>query len=379
MSTIDRLVDAGKAFACSIYRQQPGALIPNPISDVLHLVWDDLCGDDSGGLPAPPTTQFLGGQCQNIGYTITYQYRFEFRGNTIDDNRTYQVWGKILSVAFEVRSSGVLFSLTNCYGVWPNTPSTSPILLESEGFQTAGTTNLRLVGVVIVRIDGQPDNCGNPPSAYPPAPPPPVGGYNSPPTNITYNDGSDFTVVFNLKPPVPSDTPPPPDICLSVIVSGVEVKLCFPFGLPPSFGDDGGDIGDILADIQNNINNLQDDLDNLQDDFDRFTDPPSPESDPDLEETDSPGDEGGEEDNLEGLKWVVVQLTTLPVKAQFGSPSVQFAGWITFKIGSNYTDRIPISFENTVFQAPPGSTGYGITFTNKAKGISKAYTRDLAP
>ena len=45
MSTFDRVVEAGKSFACSLYRTQPGALIPNPINDVLRVVWDDLCGD----------------------------------------------------------------------------------------------------------------------------------------------------------------------------------------------------------------------------------------------------------------------------------------------------------------------------------------------
>ena len=379
MSTFDRLVDAGKSFACSLYRNQPGALIPNPINDVLRLVWDDLCGDDSDGLPPPPTPPFQGGQCDAVVYRVFYTI-LSSDGNSDSFGDFY---GPITGarVTFDnpegPRSRARYF--IGCRG-----GSDSPTGPTPPQFVFVGTnpnmpldTSMQITN--IERRDGQPDSCGNPPATYPLAPPPPPGGYNSPPTSITYNDGDDFTAIFNLKPPT-NDNPPPPDICLSVIVSGVEVKLCFPFGLPPSFGgDDSGDIGDILTDIQNNINNLQEDVDNLQDDFDKFTDPPPPESDPDLNETDSPDDEGGEQDDLPGLKWVLVRLTTLPVKSQFGTPSVNFAGWITFKIGGDYTDRIPIAFENGVFQAPPGATGYAITFTNMAKGISKAYTQDITP
>ena len=379
MSTFDRVVQAGKSFACSLYRNQPGALIPNPISDVLHLVWDNLCGDDPDGLPPPPASPFQGGQCQCRSYRITHV--IDWNDGTSWTN-TNDVWGAVTGIYCKpgdlnnrcqpiVQCRGFTFQ----GGCQPS--GDYGVSSFSNGSPTGAPPRIRITSAVL--LDGQPDNCGNLPPSFPPSPPPPTGGYTSPPTIINYNDGSDFTAIFNLKPPT-GDSPPPPDICLSVVVSGVEVKLCFPFGLPPSFGDgDNGGIADILTDIQNNINNLQDDVDNLQDDFDKFTDPPPPESDPDLNETDSPDDGGGEEDNLPGLKWVVVQLTTLPVKAQFGTPSVNFAGWITFKIGGDYTDRIPIAFENGVFQAPPGATGYAITFTNQAKGISKAYTRDITP
>lgn len=379
MSTFDRLVDAGKSFACSLYSRQPGALIPNPASDVLHLVWDNLCdpGDDptKPPLPPPPSVPFTGGQC----VCVLYEVRSFINGNFSSIDALFGPIGGARLRSVET-SPGYFIGFFEilCRGTLSTGCVPEPFWFVSRQTPNVPPGSAVFTIEILKRVDNQPDNCGSPPPQYPPAPPPPSGGYTSPPTSITYNDGSDFTAIFNLVPPT-GDSPPPPDICLSVIVSGVELKLCFPFGSPPSFGDDGGDIGDILNNIQNDINNLQDDVDNLQDDFDKFTDPPPPESDPDLNETDSPDDEGGEQDDLPGLKWVLVRLTRLPVKSQFGTPSVNFAGWITFKIGGDYTDRVPIAFENGVFQAPAGATGYAITFTNMAKGISRAYTRDITP
>ena len=233
MSTFDRVVEAGKSFACSLYRTQPGALIPNPINDVLRVVWDDLCGDDPNGLPPPPSTPFSGGQCRCVEYTVYAEIYAPNEDRWLGLNPT-RWWGEIGGIKIDRYPGGTEdIVMLYCRGAVSRNPTCS-----SEPFWDfyfpAGVglyTQARITSVV--RVGGGVDNCGDPPAVYPPAVPPPPNGYTSPPTSITYNDGDDFTAIFNLKPPT-NDTPPPPDICLSVIVSGVEVKLCFPFGLPPS-------------------------------------------------------------------------------------------------------------------------------------------------
>lgn len=373
MGSIDRVVDAAKAFACGLYRNYPGALIPNPIDDVLRLGWDDLCGDDPEGLPPPPVPPFVGGQCAVLyGAYLDVE---ETNNNVFPPSVTiirsetggyYGVSG--IGVAKDSTRTFVYVDTPN-FGTPTGGPSRRRVV------ETSLNNELRVLSSELRRVDGQPDNCGNPPKSYPPASVPP-GGFTSPPTTVNYNDGDNFTAIFNLSPPTTTDNGPP-DICLSVDVKGVVFKVCFPPGAIPGVGGAGGDeLKQLLEDLRNEVNLTQNQLNNLQNDFDKFTDPPPPEDDPDLTEKDSPDDDGGEEDDLPGLKWVLVRLTTLPVKAQFGTPSAQFAGWITFRVGSDYTDRIPISFENSVFQAPPGSNGYAITFTNKARGFSRAYTQN---
>ena len=231
MSTFDRIVSAGKSFACGLYRNQPGALVPNPISDVLRVVWDDLCGDDPDGLPPPPVSQFQGGQCVCVRYEVAVEVFFA-PANRWDFLQPTNWWGPIGGIRFEyapetgdavyINSRGSVNGPCQEQNAW------FPYWVNGAG-TTPGRTAARSGN--ISRLAGVPDNCGNPPAQYPSTPPPPPDGYTSPPTSITYNDGDDFTAIFNLKPPGGGDAPPPPDICLSVIVTGVELNLCFPFGL----------------------------------------------------------------------------------------------------------------------------------------------------
>lgn len=379
MGNFGKVVDAGKAFACSVYRNQPGALLPNPISDVLKLVWDGFCGDeDPVNLPPPQAPPFVGGQCVTQ-YDI--DFKFARPGQTpYEQTGRVRRFGPVRRIFWDLRFpgdpnydpvSGPTARLFLVHGDGSATGQEVASLGGASGGIDLDKSKYTSSITLVTRVDGQADNCGSLPPTYPPAPPPPAGGYTSPPISIVYNDNTTFTTVFNLKPPT-DVSGGPPDICLTVTIQGVAFELCFPFDGFPSLG--GGD-----GNLEELIDELREDVLELQEDFDRFVNPPSPESDPNLSPVPLPGDGGGVEDDLPGLKWVVVALTTLPVKAQFGTPSVQFAGWITFKVGGEFTNRQPLEFERGVFQAPPGASGYGITFTNKASGTATAYVMSSSP
>lgn len=370
MGNFDKVVEAGRGFVCELYRIQPGALIPNPISDGLRLAWDSLCGDDvPTNLPPPPTPPFVGGQCECVQYLVTVE--ITYAPNETDPNyeqsieSTKPVVGKVKGL--RSRELGNLGS---------NLPYQAVDIIASRGL-VSGVCNQSDVFVEayraprvkrfrirsITRLDNLSDTCGNPPSSYPTSPTPPGEGYTSSPVSLTYNDGSDYTIIFNLKPPSGNGLGPPP-ICLTTHIGGVVFEVCYPFGgVPQIRGVDG---------IESLIRELQEDFRGFQEEYNRDNRPLPPDEDPSLTPLPLEGVGGGEED-VEGLRWLVVTLTKLPQKAQFGNPTVFFAGWVTFKLNGAYTERQQLSYERSVFQAPEGATGYGVTFTNLSEGNVVSY------
>lgn len=364
MGNFDKVVGAGKSFACSVYKAQPGALIPNPISEFLRLSWDSFCGDDSPSmLPPPPAPPFVGGQCP-VFYEVTFQIT-----DPRDPSRPsqkVQLKGDIAGAEARYTTlspSSFGFSL----GILARDNSGRRIFSQQAGGNEsteAAQKQWKIRVVSVVRLDGQPDNCGSLPATYPVAPLPPTGGYTSSPTTITYNDNSNFVVVFNFTPPL-DNTTTPPEICLTVRVGSKQFEVCYPFGGKP-YLPAGGDVDELIRELQNELRDFREQ-------YDRDTHPLSPEDDPSLTPRPLPGDEGGEDD-APNIKWLLVTLTTVSTKAQFGSPTVYFAGWVTFRVNGAYTERQQISYEKSLFRAPEGADGYGVTFTNFSKGNVVSYT-----
>lgn len=370
MGNITRIADNARLFACSLYRTLPGAMVETPVSDLLKIVWDDLCVDDPSGLPLPPTPQYQGGQCEMVQYNVSVQYTGQYQGNPLVDTYVLSVWGQVGEVSFEIQPNGLLNTLLQCHGYTAGGYLPALVTVQRLGYQTAGVTDIYISNVTISRPDGQPDNCGNPPANYPSVTPP-VGGYTSPSIPVVYNDGTDFNITVNLQPPKSVDATQPPNICLKIAIKLVEFELCFPPNALPKLG------GDNVGDLEKMLREVQDQLDDLQENFDDFTTPLLPETDPSLTPIPLPGEDGGVDENTPNVKWVVVTLTKLPEKSQFGTPTVFFAGWVTFSVGGDYTVREQINFQRSVFRFPPGATGYGVTFTNMSKGNVVAYTKDV--
>lgn len=364
MDNIRKIVEAGRGFACSIYRTQPGALIPNPISDLLKTVWDGICADDPAGLPPAPTPPFTGGQCQCRSYRITHVITWN---DGTSWTNTSDVWGAVLGIRCKPGDpNNRCQPVVSCRGFvfqgGCQLPGEYSVSSYSNGNPAGAPPRIRITSAV--PVDGQVDNCGSLPASYPPSPPPPVGGYTSTPIKITYNDGTDFTTIFNLQPPQPTDVVPFPPICLTTKLGGKDVEVCL---LPDgSFRVGGG------VDEDGLLRELQDELREFREQYDRDNNPLPPDEDPSLTPQPLDGDGGGEED-AEGIQWLLVTLTEFPEKSQFGNPTVFWAGWVTFRVNGAYTERQQISYERSLFKAPDGADGYGVTFTNHSKGDVVSY------
>lgn len=371
MSNFSRIAEAGRVFACSIYKATPGALIPNPINDLLRLPWDALCGDgDVDFLPPPPTPLISGAQCECVAYNVRVNWTYDSDTSPGDQPvsrfQDAQLFGKIGGsrvVALSPFPDGSTRSdiQVMCQGFY-GAKCTTPAFWVTVVSQVSGliSHNIQNRG----RVDGGVDNCGSLPPTFPPSTPPPPNGYTSSPVSITYNDNTTFTAVFNLKPPV-GDVVSPPPICLSVFIGNKTFEVCYPFGGVPTLG--GGD------DTERLLEELQRELREFKEQYDKDSRPLPPDEDPSLTPQPLDGDSGGEED-AEGIKWLSVVLTEFPSKAQFGNPTVFFAGWVTFRVNGSYTERQSISYERSLFRAPEGATGYGVTFTNFSKGNVVSYT-----
>lgn len=388
MGNFSEITDAAKTFACTLYRQQPGALIPNPASDLLFQIWDGFCGDEpppgAGGLPAPPAPPFSGGQCNCVRYRASINATGGGLGNLVREF-SVDVWGPITGfrltplpqaqaqkVEVICRGNGA-----NCGPVgsivpmvqWGNTPS-PPV--------PSFTINS------IIRLDGQPDNCGNPPAGYPPAPPPPPGGYTSPPTPITFNNQTTNNYYFNFTPPTAPATPANffPPIIINYLKAEANPEFSIPiefnFNGDINFGGGGDSIEfnqddrDNIENINNNVVNQGNQTTNIQNQINNIINitnnkPPDPN---DFKPPVTGQPPGEYEQTFLGA--VQVLLTEIPLNAQTqfgdGAPNVVYAGWFEFRRGSYQLPREPIHFERNVFIAPKGVDGFAYTLYNGFNG-----------
>ena len=153
MANFQEIADAAKNFACTLYKNQPGSLIPNPFSDALHHAWDSFCGDfpPSGnpGLPDPPVSDFSGGQCSCVGYRVNYRYSMS--NTPTQEAGTFQeVWGPVEGI-FVVYPTSTSFRIyVVCRGLTSlacGAVGTQVTLTSGGKLSNATVINLRIVGI----------------------------------------------------------------------------------------------------------------------------------------------------------------------------------------------------------------------------------------
>lgn len=383
----NQFVDKARNFACGIYKNFPGALVPKPTDAGYKHIWDDLCYEpppsDLPGLPLPPVPPFSGGQCCNLAYKVVTTSTNDGGVTYFDYELPGVYFGKILGIVQKKQSDNaggvsVSFDLQweDCAG---NVSSERQGLSPDNG-------QVRIVVKSVRPAYGQLDNCGSPPKKYPDAPPIPPGGYKSPPTIINFNDGDENNFIFNFYPPQKSDFPDTPFPPIAINVGGVDNDLNFDINF--NFGGDvnfsnpgtGGDLPPALnnkfQNLSGGVSSLGGGLAGVKENLDFIFTPPSFFDSPKVEvEEKDIVDGGGEDDNKEGLLGVLVELTEPAKEIIFGTPNVHFAGWLTFLTQGGYTPRDPINFERSYFPAPEGATGYALTFTKGAKGKITVFSK----
>lgn len=366
------LAEKTREFACQLYDPFPniimnrGDLTPSFVRQYM----DDLCSDFP--LPAPPVSQFSGGQCHCITYLV--DTRRIFPGG-VDG-------GLILNTVVP----GRIFGLRNVYT--PGVPGVTTDKVESfidyaacSGGSETGATASVAIGTSagpgidpgfhddwfiedITRQDGLPDDCGSIPPEYPDNTPAP----NDLTFNFTLNlnDGGtqDFVIIYD---PEPDGFPMKFDINglkLEVNIVGFE----FNFGGINSNGDPVGLPGD-----NNSVLPAPKD-DKLR----NFKPPVLPEPNNEDYEEDIKDETDPKEETIgEEITFIKVSITSFPnnIKNQFGdgAPNIYYCGWFEFQSDDYNFPRQPIHFINNIYFRPVGATGYAYTLYNGIEGFATTY------
>lgn len=195
---LQALSDGARAGACSLLGTEPYIAdmidrlgFPDPLGarSVVPDFWrNSLCSTPA---PPPPGPPFTGGQCQasyNVVVTWVGQSR-TFQGTCVDSSGSSNgsIVGPITFLGIERTDVGSSFFLTARFRDRNGQQAT----IATSGFsdQCGGGT---ITNITVSRIDGLPDNCGDPPPVPEPLEPDDVT-INQ---NITYqnNDGLDVTI-----------------------------------------------------------------------------------------------------------------------------------------------------------------------------------------
>ena len=192
----ERIRDEVVGFACEIYEQFPDFVTnnKNPISSFSRGYMNSMCrGRINTPVLTPPT--YTGGQCEGILYNINYRDRTYNVSNcnlVTDQDFTIQGTGALGEPYFfptgqtVVTSCNGLSNATVEQGEWRLPTGSGDIVLSGGVFNDpSGQASPPLSEAIInavSRVDGLPDDCGDPPSLYPP-------------TNPTSNDLTKVVVV----------------------------------------------------------------------------------------------------------------------------------------------------------------------------------------
>lgn len=405
MVDLAEIAQGAKSFACTLYKNQPGALVPTPFSEALHFVWDSFCDfPGAPGLPSPPTKPFNGGQCRDFQYVVNYSFHKGNGHGATDTLLTDEavLWGAITGVftdlsAFNANSSWqvkyYILSTSSAYNATP----TNPAKLNVQDVQFQINTP-KIVINYVSRLDGQADNCGELPKKFPDSPPPPPGGFTSPPVAIVLNDTTNYNFNFNFTPPTLPPAPalinklPPIVINFNKVDINFKIPLTFNFDGTVNFGAGNGAGGDFNQDDRDNINNIKNvtnntnnvtnntnnNVDNFYSDYKKDRDRTiNKEPLPDDFEPPKPPQPPGEK-LVERLAYVNVDLSLVPNNAKSqsgkGAPDVIYAGWFEFRRKGKSFPRNYIHFKNNCFIAPVGADGYAFTLYNGYQGTAVAIT-----
>ena len=257
----DGIVD----FSCSIWSNFPAFISNNksPGASFARGYMNSIC---NGRVPLPslPPPPFTGGQCPGVAYNFEYRRASYNIGTCVlnqDQTLTIQLTGPIGDPFHD--PTGVV-GTSSCNGLnndpvelgnWLIPTGTGNVNIFSSAFNDpSGVANppISFIEVIsVTRVDGLPDNCGDPPSLYPPDQPTgndlttiivvPVPGDIDLEFNLTYNQLSptfNFPIGFKLN-----------GVNVTLDFSGLTIHgdtsyNTFNFGnLPDPSGSDGGDNG----------------------------------------------------------------------------------------------------------------------------------------
>lgn len=187
-----RFADGLKGTVCGIWESAPGRLIrgepgdpfSNPATGAFYDMMNSYCADEPGFVPPQADVPFAGGQCPvlyNVGTTWTVTRNLT--GQVFTASATSQFIGPI-RVAGTQNVNGAIAGYINTGN--GTVAATDQFDVEEWSDFSWGVTNVQ-------RVDGQADNCGNPPIRFP--------GFPQPDDE----DGIDITIPIEVSPNVTVD------------------------------------------------------------------------------------------------------------------------------------------------------------------------------
>lgn len=379
-----------RSTACTLYRDLPGALIPNPASNFLQGMWDSICYDDPAGLPPPPSPPFSGGQCraEYVVDTSVVGQAYDCDGTPgLREENVYRkkVWGPIRGTQIEYDSPG------NCgptrfraYLLHYQSPSDGEE--EARTLLSSFTNNVdRYVegSAVIIssyRDDGLADDCGDPPPEYSPPP----GDYTPPSGNYDIQPRPDDSGWVIRLPFTWIDADLDLDIRPYIDVGGIKIDFDLgginfyfdPDNAPIPLPDENPNPDNILPpppqveapdipDYEPRFDDIDIELDDIEDKIDNLPPPLVP----------------CQEAEKEFVR-VVADTSNYVGKVLFSDDDgeiVIFGGYIRFLIdGEPYGEEVPIRRLVSNFPMPDWANGYRLVPQNRI-GLTGAIVKKTVP
>lgn len=349
---------------CKISAKYPVLLSLNPFSRGLLKSYCQLT-DDPPTFPVNPG--FTGGQCPGVSYNCYGYYisnNIEVDGcGTVVTWTSGQIDGPVVGVNLPAGIPQSAAVIGNQSLDWAQCRSDNTGTLIQYRGDPCGFANVSAPTVfnnesVIIthclRVDGLPDDCGDPPLTYPPDPPVEPADFNiSVPIEI-YNTNNELVEIENIPVTFNVDNSKPLNI--DIDMGGINLTIGAP-GLetvdaPPAPEDPD-------TKVPFNINN-----------YDLFffgNEDPQP--------GDEPLEQEEEEVEDETINWVLVEIVQTPGQGKsiiFPNPdnNTYFAGYFSWTIatpsGTFRLAEIPIRKKRTAFKAPAQALGYKFYAVNGA-------------
>lgn len=397
------LGEAARAAACSLYQRYPrwltgdysGLDVPSP----QRFLWDFICRDEPPPvLPPGSPPPFVGGQCCDVVYRVIVQVNVDGNATTVALDRL----GKIEGIKFRTVGTSDADYQRAAYLISSEAQTCRPVIEDLLGSVDAdGGGVLEATVINIVRLDGQPDECGDRPPEFPDLLPEPED-LNFP-INVNI-DGFDISVPvsipFTVYPPIVNFAPE-----FSVNIGGMRVTfdlggVNFTFNSPgnppripdgndprppssqpppvrPPSGSPGGACPDVdltpviarLIPIQSDVAVTRENVELLLD-CDRCRRPEI--GSPQLGVQKLPPASSGIVPLPDRTAWVGIDILEMPElpRTQIGldAPNVYYAGWFSMGSGDNNGERGAIRYRSNAYPVEEGITNFTYTLYPGYKG-----------
>lgn len=374
--TLDFLAEQSRQLMCGVYRNHPDRLYLDGtiVGEFQDAFMDRMCNDAPP--PPAPTVQFTGGQCPCVAYDVTVERPFPGGSPPPAPDNTKRVLGRVKGLRHVFSPQGSpgtqnvrsFVDFFQCVGGVETGVILSVDMGTSSGITIPENFHDEWFIKDIVRVDGQPDNCGDPPESYPPTGVAP--DYNQVTTNVTLNDNRQITYNFEW-------VNEPGNFPYVIDVNGIEINIDlggFNFNQTPGTPSNNG--GTLPSGEKSPL--PQD-----GDDINKTLPPPvvKPPNEQDYEVEEQDETAGEEKEVDETLEFVRINVVNKPANAdeQFGNgaPNIVYAGWFEFQSSGYNFKRIPIHFTQSIFRRPEGATGYAFTMKTGFTAVATEYKKKL--